>query len=74
MTEQDCGLILNKMYIEAKKGEKVTMIHLVGVKYGNIIKENNYSFKDIVKNTNISETYVTELTKGANLAKYVKER
>ena len=74
MTEQDLGLILNKMYNEAKKGEKVTMIHLFGIKYGNIIRENNYSFKVIVKNANISETYVTELTKGANLAKYVKER
>ena len=74
MTEQDLGLILNKMYNGAKKGEKVIMIHLFGVKYGNIIRENNYSFKDIVKNANISETYVTELTKGANLAKYVKER
>ena len=50
------------------------MIHLFGIKYGNIIRENNYSFKDIIKNANVSETYVTELTKGANLAKYVKER
>ena len=62
------------MYDEAKKGEKVTMIYLFGIKYGNITRENNYSFKDIVKNANISEIYVTELTKGANLAKYVKER
>ena len=62
------------MYNEAKKGEKVTMIHLFGIKYGNIIRENKYSFKDIVKNANISGTYVIELTKGANLSKYVKEK
>lgn len=74
MIQQKLGLILNKMYNEAKKGEKVTMIHLFGIKYGNIIKENNYSIKDIVKDAHISETYVTEITKGANLAKYVKER
>ena len=74
MTVQELGLILNKMYNEAKKGEKVTMIHLFGIKYGNMIKESKFSFKDIVKNAKISETYVTELTKGANLAKYVKER
>ncbi len=74
MTQQKLELILNKMYNEAKKGEKVTMIHLFGIKYGNIIKENKYSIKDIVKDANISETYVTEITKGANLAKYVKER
>ena len=56
------GAILAKMYNEAKKGEKVAMIHLFGIKYGNTIKEN------------ISETYVTELTNGANLSKHVKER
>ena len=50
------------------------MIPLFGIKYGNIMRANNYSCKDIVKNANISETYVTKLTKGANLAKYVKER
>jgi AraC-like DNA-binding protein len=74
MTKQELGIILNKMYSEAKKGEKVTIIHLFGIKYGNIIRENNYSFKEIAQNANISETYVTELTKGANLAKYVKEK
>ncbi len=37
------------MYNEAKKGEKVMMIHFFGIKYGNIIRENNYFFKEIVK-------------------------
>ena len=50
------------------------MIHLFGIRYSNIIRENRYSFKDIIKHANISGTYVTELTKGANLAKYVRER
>ncbi len=35
MTKQNLGLILAKMYNEAKKGEKVTTIHLFGIKYGN---------------------------------------
>ena len=72
MTQQKLGIILNKMFNEAKKGKKATMIHVFGIKYGNIIKENNYSIKNIVKDANISETYVTEITKGANLAKYAK--
>ena len=74
MIKQDFGLILAKMYNEAKKGEKVMMKHLFGIKYGNIIKENHYLFKDTVKNANISEKYVTELTKEANLAKNIKEK
>jgi len=43
---------------------------LFDIKYANIIKENNYSFKNIIKDA----YYVAEITKGANLAKYVKER
>lgn len=71
MTKQNLGRILSNMYINAKKGEKVTMIHLFGIKYGEIIREEKYSFKDIVKEAGISETYVTEINKGANLSKYV---
>jgi len=69
MTKQELEIILNKMYSEAKKEKKLQWyIFLV------LNRENNYSFKEIAQNANISETYVTELTKGANLAKYVKEK
>jgi len=71
MTKQELGNILNDMYSKALKGEKVTMIHLFGIQYGEVIKENKYSFADIARAANISDKYGTEINKGSNLAKYV---
>ena len=71
MTKQELGQILADMYGNAKVGEKVTMIHLFGIKYGETIREKKYSFRDIAKEANISEKYSTEINKGANLSKYV---
>jgi 5-methylcytosine-specific restriction protein B len=47
------------------------MIHVFGIKYGHIIKENQLSAKEILKYAGMSETYVTEIHKGMRLAKYV---
>ena len=33
MTKQELGQVLYDMYENAKSGEKVTMIHLFGIKY-----------------------------------------
>ncbi len=71
MTIQDLGLKLNKMYNNAKDGEKVVMIHLFGIKYANEIQNCNCSTKDIAVAANINESYGTEISKGVKLAKYV---
>lgn len=71
MTKQELGKILADMYDNAKTGEKVTMIHLFGIEYGELIREKKYSFKDIAKEASISEKYGTEINKGANLSKYI---
>lgn len=63
------GKILRKMYTEAPRGEQVTNIHLFGIKYSKEIS--NLSIKEIVQEAGIPLTYVTEVTKGVNLAKYV---
>lgn len=72
MTKEELGAKLKDMYANARQGEKVTMIHLFGIKYGEIIRENNYSFKEIAQKAQISEKYATEINKGANLSKYVQ--
>jgi len=66
------GEILEKMYDEAKKGEKVTMIHLFGIKFADLISENGYKPLEVVKAAGINASYATEVNKGMNLAKYVK--
>ena len=71
MTLNELGKKLSEMYNNAPKGDSVAMIHLFGIKYANEIKHSNYSKKDIIEQSGISSSYLTEVTKGVKLAKYV---
>jgi hypothetical protein len=71
MTLNQLGTKLNEMYNNAPKGDSVAMIHLFGIKYAMEIKQSNYSKKDIITQSGISTSYLTELTKGVKLANYV---
>jgi hypothetical protein len=71
MTLNELGTKLSQMYNDAPKGDAVAMIHLFGIKYANEIKECDYSKKDIIEQSGISKSYLTELTKGVKLSEYV---
>ncbi len=71
MTLNELGTKLNEMYNNAPKGDSVAMIHLFVIKYANEIKESEYSKKDIITQSGISASYLTELSKGVKLAEYV---
>jgi hypothetical protein len=71
MTIKELGLKLSEMYNNAPKGDAVAMIHLFGIKYANEIIKSQYSKKDIIEQSGISSSYLTELTKGVKLAEYV---
>ena len=60
---------LRQMYGNAPEGEKVAMIHLFGIKYATEL--NRLPLKAVVDGAGVSEKYVTEVSKGRNLAKYV---
>lgn len=47
------------------------MIHLFGIKYGQIIRNNRYTPKEILKYVEMPESYQVEINKGIKLAKYV---
>jgi len=74
MTLKELGEKLNKMYNNAPTGDSVAMIHLFGIKYANEISISQFSKKDIAIAGKIPESYGTEISKGVNLAKYVKEK
>lgn len=61
---------LRELYDNTKK-DKVAMIHLFGIRYGEIIRSNNVRVSDIVKIAKLNHYCVTELNKGINLAKFV---
>ena len=71
MTLSELGTKLSEMYNNAPKGDAVAMIHLFGIKYANEIKQSNYSKRDIIEQSGISTSYLTELNKGVKLAEYV---
>ena len=71
MTLSEVGTKLSEMYNNAPVGDAVAMIHLFGIKYANEIKQSNYSKKDIIEQSGISTSYLTELTKGVKLSDYV---
>lgn len=74
MDNKELGGKLREMYTNASKGEAVAMIHLFGIKYAAEINKSKCSKKEIIKASGISESYLTELTKGVKLAEFVIPR
>jgi hypothetical protein len=54
----------------APKGEKVTFIHLFGIKYYNEIKK--VGVRQVIEQSGIHSSYYIEVSKGVKLAKHVK--
>ena len=80
MTVNELGHELSMMYDDAPEGEKATMVHLFGIRYSKIIRENRITVPEILRNTmlrngsRIDDGYSPEINKGINLAKYVIEK
>ena len=70
-TEKVLGEKLWDMYDNAPRNEQVLMIHLFGIKYGNIIESYDFKIANIVAASGINESYKTEVSKGIKLGKYV---
>ena len=71
LTTMELVSILRQMYHGAPDGETVTMVHLFGVKFADQIRDCGASVKDLTVNAGLPETYLTEIKKAMNLAKYV---
>ena len=69
---QDLGKLLRKMYDEAVGG-KVSAIHMFGLKYGAVIKANDYSIAEIIRIAGISDSYNVEVSKGISIYKVIKD-
>ena len=62
---------LNDMYVNAKVGEKVVMIHLFAITYAEGIKASGASMKAMAIASEIPESYGTEIARGVKLAPFV---
>jgi hypothetical protein len=62
---------LRSMYDSARRNEAVCQINLFGIMYAKDIQDGGYSLKHIVELSGISKGYLTEISKGIKLSKYV---
>lgn len=71
MGESELAAVLKRMYENAKRNEAVCQINLFGILHADEIKNNGYNLKNILKMSGISKGYLTEISKGIKLSKYV---
>ena len=71
MNIEKLASILKNNYTNASKGNKVCAIHAFGIQYANEIKENNYSVTEIIRKSELNESYSTELSKAIKLYNYI---
>jgi len=70
MEAKELGSILKGLYDNAKRGQQVTKIHLFGIKYSEEILK--AGIRQVIIESGIRSTYATEVSKGVNLADWVK--
>ena len=63
---------LREMYDNAPEGEKATQIHLFGIKYAEDLAR--LPLAEVLEQSGLLRSYVTEVNKGRNLAKHVEVR
>lgn len=71
MDDLKLASILRRMYDDAKRNEAVSQINLFGILYAEEIKASSSTLKELVALSGINMGYVTEVSKGVKLAKYV---
>jgi len=69
-TLEELGQILSDMYNNAEN--KTTAIHMFGIKYGEIIKKNNYTAVSLIAAANMQDSYHVEVSKGVRIYESIK--
>ena len=73
MTINELAEKLREMYL-LKHANKGAMILLFGVIYGEIMKDEDIKYIEVVKAAGLADSYEREIYKGAKLAEYVDVR
>jgi 5-methylcytosine-specific restriction endonuclease McrBC GTP-binding regulatory subunit McrB len=63
----ELGGILSRMYNSPDVSKKTTAIHMFGLKYGCIIKKNNYKATALAEAAGINNAYHAEISKGVRI-------
>ena len=71
MTEADLAAILRERHNSARCKEISMQIHLFGIEFGEVIRENGYKVSRIVELAGLEKGYIPEVSKGVKLSSYV---
>ena len=74
MEPQELADILTRWYCNAPDKNATTMIHLFGIVYADEIRRCGVPATELVRLSDLRDTYVTEVAKGLRLARYVTVR
>ncbi len=74
MEEHELASKLRSMYENARRNEAVCQINLFGIIYAKDIQAGGCTLKHIVELSGIGKGYLTEISKGIKLSKYVALR
>ena len=72
MRTNELSAELRSLYHGAAKGEKVTSIHLFGIRFADRLS--GHSLRDVCLGADLPLSYVTEIQKGVRLAPHVVAR
>lgn len=71
MTDMELAEILRSMYDHAKRNEAVCQVNLFGILYAEELQNCGCTVKHIVELAGIQSGYVSEISKGIKLSRYV---
>ena len=73
-SEQELGDTLRNMYKAGNNNHsQVASIHLFGLKYGQNIRANKLSVKNIISRAGLSDNYIVEINKGVKLSELISQ-
>ena len=71
MVKAELAALLRAMYDGAKRNETACQVHVCGIKYARELHECGCPLKESVQRSGISMGYLSEVSKGVELAQYV---
>ena len=69
---EELGAILKRMYENPNSSSQTNAIRMFAIKYGKIIEKNGYTANAITTAAGIKDSYYTEVSKGINIYKSLK--
>ena len=71
MDDTELAAELRRMYESAGRNEAACQVHLFGIKYARELQSSGYTLRHILELSGVSMGYLSDISKGVKLSKYV---